>query len=65
MKTLLLKPSEFRAFTLGVGISVGLLTLSFLITFYGETRDKMRSRSFKPATVVHQQPVYSEIQGMN
>jgi hypothetical protein len=64
MKTLLLSPSEFKTFTIGVGISVALLTLSFLVTFYGETRDKIKSRTFKPTTV-QTQPVYSEIQGMN
>lgn len=65
MKTMYLKPSEFRAFIIGVGISVGFLTLSFLITFYGETRDEIRDRTRKNAPVTQREPVYTEVRGMN
>jgi hypothetical protein len=65
MKTMYLKPTEFRAFIIGVGISVGFLTLSFLITFYGETRDEIRSRTKKAGPVTQQEAVYTEVRGMN
>jgi hypothetical protein len=65
MKTTLLKPAEFKAFTIGAGISVAVLTLSFLISFYGETREKIQSRSFKPVPAKQHEPVYTEIRGMN
>jgi len=65
MKTKYLKPAEFKAFIIGVGISVGFLTLSFLITFYGETRDEIRSRTKKATPVSQQAPVYTEVRGMN
>jgi len=65
MKTMLLKPEEFRAFTIGVGVSVAVLTLSFLISFYGETRDKIRSGTFKPVPAKQHEPVYTEVHGMN
>ena len=65
MKTLLLKPAEFKAFTIGVGISVAVLTFSFLMSFYGETRDKLRSRTFRPVPTTKHEPVYKEVQGMN
>ena len=65
MKTMLLRPAEFKAFTIGVGISVAVLTLSFLISFYGETRERIRSGSYKPVPVKQHEPVYTEIRGMN
>jgi hypothetical protein len=65
MKTKYLKPAEFRAFIIGVGISVGFLTLSFLINFYGETREEIRSRTRKNAPVTQHAPVYTEVRGMN
>lgn len=65
MKTMLLKPAEFKAFTIGVGISVAVLTLSFLISFYGETRDRIRSGTFKPVPAKQTEQVYTEIHGMN
>jgi hypothetical protein len=65
MKTMYLKPAEFKAFIVGVGISVGFLTLSFLITFYGETRDEIMSRTKKTAPLIQQGPVYTEVRGMN
>jgi hypothetical protein len=65
MKTMLLKPAEFKAFTIGVGISVAVLTLSFLINFYGETRERIRTRSYKAVPAKQHEPVYTEIRGMN
>ena len=65
MKTLLLKPAEFKSFTIGVGISVGLLTLSFLINFFGETRDQIRTRTKITVPTSQHEPVYTEVRGMN
>jgi len=65
MKTSLLKPVEFKAFTIGVGISVGFLVLSFLITFYGEAKDKIYNRTAKPAPAAKMEPVYTEVRGMH
>ena len=66
MKTMYLKPADFKSFTIGVGVSVGFMTLSFLINFYGETREQiMRSRTKKIAPIIQQAPVYTEVPGMN
>lgn len=65
MKTALAKPAEFKAFTIGVGVSVGFLVLSFLITFYGEAKDKIYNRTAKPAPAPKVEPVYTEVRGMN
>jgi hypothetical protein len=65
MKTALAKPVEFKAFTIGVGVSVGFLVLSFLITFYGEAKDKIYNRTVKPAPTEQMAPVYTEVRGMN
>jgi hypothetical protein len=62
---MLLKPAELKAFTIGVGISVAVLTLSFLICFYGETRERIRNGSFKSRPAEQHEPVYTEIRGMN
>ena len=64
MKTLSLKPEELKAFIIGVGICVGFLTLSFVVSLYGETREQIRTRISTPAPAA-QEPVYTEIQGMN
>jgi hypothetical protein len=64
MKTLSLKPEELKTFIIGVGISVGFLTLSFVVNFYGETRDQIKSRISNPAPTA-EEPVYTEIHGMN
>ena len=65
MKTMFLKPEEFRAFTIGVGVSLAVLTLSFLISFYGETREIIWGGAFKPVTTKQEEPVYTEVRGMN
>ena len=65
MKTALLRPVEFKAFTIGVGTCVGFLVLSFLITFYGETKDKIYNRTAKAAPAAKVAPVYTEVRGMN
>ena len=65
MKTSLTKPLEFKAFTLGVGVSVGFLVLSFLITFYSDAKDKIYNRPAKPAPAAQMTPVYTEVRGMN
>jgi len=65
MKTMYLEPADFKAFTIGVGISVGFLVLSFLITFYGEARDKIYNRTAKPVPTTQSEPIYTEVRGMN
>jgi len=65
MKTALAKTSEFKVFTIGVGISVGFLVLSFLITFYGEVKDKIYNDTVKPAPAAQMKSVYTEVRGMN
>jgi hypothetical protein len=65
MKTSLPKPLEFKAFTIGVGVSVGFWVLSFLITFYGEAKDKIYNRRAKPAPAARMEPVYTEVRGMH
>ena len=65
MKTMYLKLPAFKALTIGVGISVGALTLSFLISFFLETRDEIRSRTKKSAPITQKDPVYTEVHGMN
>ncbi|HMG93320.1 MAG TPA: hypothetical protein VK589_24855 [Chryseolinea sp.] len=65
MKTESLTPLKFKAFTIGVGISVGFLVLSFLITFYGEAKDKIYNRTAKPIPATQIEPAYTEVLGMN
>jgi len=65
MKTLLLKPAEFKSFTIGVGISVGILTFSFVINFFVETRDEIRNRTRKPVPISQHEQAYTEVRGMN
>jgi hypothetical protein len=65
MKTALAKPVEFKAFTIGVGSCVGFLVLSFLITFYSETKDKIYNRTAKPAPAAQMESVYTEVRGMH
>jgi hypothetical protein len=60
-----LKPAEFKSFTIGVGISVGILTFSFLINFFVETRDEIRNRTRIPVPASQHEPVYTEVRGMN
>jgi len=60
-----LKPLEFKAFSLALGISVGFLVMAFLVPLYMEHLNKERHPIQKTPPGPQTEKRYTEVRGMN
>ena len=65
MKTKQEKTRSLKAVTLGIGLTIGFLAMSFLVSFYSQGIEKTRDPASKNTEVPQQRTTYTEVRGMN
>lgn len=65
MKTKQGKTLPLKAVTLGIGLTIGFLAMSFLVPFYSQSIEKTRDPASKNIEVPQHPPAYTEVRGMN
>jgi hypothetical protein len=65
MKTKQGKARSLKVMTLGIGLTIGFLAMSFLIPFYSQSIEKNREPDSKNIEVPQHPPAYTEVRGMN
>lgn len=61
----LVKIVELKAFTIGIGLSVAFLAMSFLASLDSQSTDKNHDPVPKNIPVSQQEEHYTEVRGMN